>query len=467
MPDPAGETGRVDLTVFRELLAPAGRRLLRAATEAYDPKDAVALATRLRRDHPAELVAAALSQAELRRRAAAKFGPDAAVMYFTRDGLEQATTAPVAAHRARRLVSGGAFPATAHSLGAADDRVRTVVDLCCGIGGDLLALARAGLDATGVDRDPLTAAIARANLDALGLSATVEVADVETYDRGRFDAAVADPARRNARGRTFSPEDYSPPWSFVLDVLTGDACVKTAPGIPHALVPDEVEAEWVGDRGEVKEAALWSGRFRTGVRRRATVLVPGGTDAEPAPEAGAQAGGGPGAESRTSVDAHDQGADRSEVTGAGPAGSGPTAVTITDADDPGEVPVREPGAYLYEPDGAVIRAGLVTAVAALLEGGMPHPQIAYVTSDRLVPTPLATAYRVLEVFPYDLKLLRKALRARRVGTLTVKKRGLDVDPEAVRRRLLGKGDGTATLVCTRTESRAVALLVEPVPAARG
>lgn len=392
----------LDLATFEALLRPEGQELLELAGASYTGAgDAVALATRLRKTYPAELVAAALTQAELRGRAAAKFGSDAAAMYFTRDGLEQATTAAVAAHRAGRIGRAGG----------------QVADLCCGIGGDLIGLARAGVDATGVDRDPLTAAIARANVAVLGLghAGSVELADVETYDRAQYAGVLLDPARRNARGRTFDPADYSPPWSFVLDVLTGDACVKTAPGLPHALVPPGVEAEWVSERGEVKEAALWSGRYTTGTVRRATVLSP----------------------------------------------RLPAGATLTEADDPGEADVREPQAYLYEPDGAVIRAGLVTAVAPLVDGGMLHPKIAYLTSDRLTSTPFATAYRVLEAFPYDLRLLKSTMRERQVGTLTIKRRGLDIDPVKVRKQLIARGPNTAVLVCTRTEHRALALLVEP------
>ncbi|GAB3414798.1 class I SAM-dependent methyltransferase [Flindersiella endophytica] len=401
----------LDLATFEALLRPEGQELLELAHASYTgASDAVAVATRLRKTYPAELVAAALTQVELRGRAAAKFGADSAAMYFTRDGMEQATTAAVAAHRAERIGRVGRVGRVGRLGGG------SVADLCCGIGGDLLGLARAGIEATGVDRDPLTAAIARANLSALGLArpgkVAVEVADVETHDRSPYDGVVVDPARRNARGRTFDPDDYSPPWSFVLDVLAGDACVKTAPGLPHALVPPGVEAEWVSERGEVKEAALWSGRYATGARRRATVL--------------------------------------------------PADATLTEADDPGEADVREPQTYLYEPDGAVIRAGLVTAVAPLIDGGMLHPKIAYLTSDRLTATPFATAYRVLDVFPYDLKLLKRELRARQVGTLTIKRRGLDLDPVKLRKQLIARGPATATLVITRTEQRTLALLVDPV-----
>lgn len=158
----------MDLEVFRALRGPAGQGLLAEAEAAYDERAAIALATRLRRDHPADLVAAALTQVALRRRARTKFGADADRMFFTRDGLEQATTAGVAAYRAGRIAAvlgaGGGSPDQAAAA--------RVADLCCGIGGDLLALARAGLAVTGFDRDPLTAEIARANLATL---ATLDV----------------------------------------------------------------------------------------------------------------------------------------------------------------------------------------------------------------------------------------------------------------------------------------------------
>jgi predicted RNA methylase len=426
----------VDLQAFRDLLSPAGRDLLAEACTAYDERTAVAVGTRLRRRHRADLVAAAMTQAALRRRGRAKWGADADRMFFTRDGLEQATTGQVADYRARRLAVTDAEPGSPVAAppggpGSApgrdplgDTRVADLTrigDLCCGVGGDLIALARAGHRVTGFDADPLTAELARANLAELGLAdaADVEVADVQKVDRSAYAGVVADPARRSRHGRIFDPADYSPPWSFVEELLEGTACVKTAPIIPHRLVPDGVEAEWISAGGEVKEAALWSGRFRSGdgARRRATVL--------------------------------------------------PAGASLTDADDPGAARVTAPLAYLYEPDGAVIRAGLVTAVAPLVDGALLHPKIAYLTSDRIVPTPFASSYRVVAVLPYDVKVLRRALREREIGTLTVKKRGIDVDPHVLRRRLGVRGPAAGTLVVTRTEQGTLALLVDPVDHASG
>ncbi|ABL83148.1 MULTISPECIES: class I SAM-dependent methyltransferase [unclassified Nocardioides] len=387
----------MDLEAFGWLLTADGARLLEAAAAVVEAgEDPLAAQTRLRRGAEPAQVAAALTQATLRVRAREKFGELADRMYFTPDGLEQATRHRVATHRASRLVAASAA---------------TLVDLGCGIGGDLLAAARAGLTAAGVDLDPVRVAVARANLDALGLPGAVQLADATTLDTSPFDVAFADPARRTARGRTFDVDGWTPPWPFVERLLARDSCVKVAPGIPHELVPEGVEAEWVSDHGEVKEAALWSGRLAT-TARRATVIGEGGL------------------------------------------------ATLTDEDDPG-APVGPVGAFLYEPDGAVIRAGLVTAVAAGVGGRLVDEHIAYVASDASYRTPFARGYQVLEELPYREKALRAALRERRIGRLTIKKRGVDVVPDQLRKRLDLAGDEEGTIVLTRVAGHGTALLVQP------
>ena len=382
------------------LQTPEGGRLLVHAAQAWadHPGDPVRVASVVRRLEPdAEKAAAATTQARLRERAVAKFGDAAPLMFFTPDALEQATRSRVADHRAARLAA--AIPEG------------SVIDLGCGIGGDLLAFARAGLVAAGVDQDPVRVAMARANLAALGLPGAVQVGDATTVDPSGFGAAFADPARRSGRGRVFDVDGWTPPWPWVLDLLRRRALVKVAPGIGHALVPPGVEAEWVSDGGEVKEAVLWSPDLST-TDRRATVIGEGGL------------------------------------------------ATLTQEDDPG-AEVRAVGDYLYEPDGAVIRAGLVTAVAAGVGGGLLDPHIAYVTGDAPFRTPFARGYRVVEHLPYREKQLRAALHERGVGRLTIKKRGVQVVPEELRKRLALKGDAEATLVMTRVAGQGTALLVEP------
>lgn len=397
----------MDLDTFRWLLSEPGQRLLVAATEAYVEADADPMAASdavHRLDADPDHAAAALTQVSLRARAVAKLGADATRMYFTPEALEQATRARVATHRASRL-------ATA--------RPGSVVDLGCGIGSDLIAFSRAGLTAAGVDLDPLRAALAEANLAALGLPGAVAVADATQIELSGFGAVFADPARRSGRGRTWEPEAWAPPWAFVAGLIAQPApaqrVVKAAPGIPHALLPDGIEAEWVSDGGDVTEVALWS-PYLASCARRATVLGRGGL------------------------------------------------ASLTEEDDPYDGqprPVRDLGSYLYEPDGAVIRAGLVTALAAGVDGGLLDAHIAYVTSDASFRTPFAQGYRVLETLPYREKQLRQALRQRGVGTLTIKKRGVQVSPEALRSRLALRGDDAATLVLTRVAGVGTAILVAP------
>ena len=215
----------VDLDAFRWLLTDEGQQLLVRAAEA--PEDPLRAQAVLRKGASPEHAAAALTQVTLRRRAVGKFGDLAGRMYFTPDGLEQATRLSVATHRAARLRAASAA---------------SVIDLGCGIGGDLVATARAGITSAGVDLDPLRVEVARANLDGLGLEGAVSVADATLLDTSPFAVAFADPARRTGRGRTFDVDDWTPPWSFVESLFRRDSCVKVAPGIPHALVPDGVEA---------------------------------------------------------------------------------------------------------------------------------------------------------------------------------------------------------------------------------
>ncbi|MDH6698795.1 methyltransferase domain-containing protein [Streptomyces griseoviridis] len=381
------------------LLTPEGRALL-DEVRGTAPADELAVATRLRRTHPAGLVSAALGQARLRQRAAAKFGDeDAGRMFFTPNGVEQSTRARVAAYRAGRLKALG---------------VTSLADLCCGIGGDAIALARAGIRVLAVDRDPLTAAVARANAEALGLAGLIEVreADVTEVDTAGFDAVFVDPARRGGRGRIFDPEAYSPPLSWAVEAARAAplAALKVAPGIPHEAVPGEAEAEWISDGGDVKEAVLWFGTDPGAVR---ATLLPG-----------------------------------------------PRTLLGRGLPDP---EVRPVGRWLYEPDGAVVRSHLVAEVAADLDGGLLDPTIAYITADEHRATPYATAYEITDQLPFNLKRLKALLRERRVGTLTVKKRGSAVEPEELRRKVKPQGPHAATVFLTRVAGAPTMLIGAPAP----
>jgi SAM-dependent methyltransferase len=297
--------------------------------------------------------------------------------------------------------------------------VRSVADLCCGIGGDAIAFARAGIRVLAVDRDPLTAAVARANADALGLADLIEVreADVTEVDTAGYDAVFVDPARRSPkRGRSFDPEAYSPPLSWAVSAALEAplGVLKIAPGIPHEAIPAEAEAEWISDGGDVKEAVLWFRPNGTPGARRAMLL---------------------------------------------PSEAGIRASPDTMLPDPS---VRPVGRYLYEPDGAVIRAHLVAEVAADLDGGLIDPTIAYITADEHHVTPYATAYEITDRLPFNVKKLKALLREREVGVLTVKKRGSAVEPEELRRKVKPQGPNSATVFLTRVAGAPTMLIGHPV-----
>jgi hypothetical protein len=393
----------VDLEALATLLTPQGWALLESLP-AYRESEAIAVGERLRRDgHPASLVAAALTQARLRTRAQAKFGPFAAGMLFTPEGLEQATRLSVAARHAQRFSSAG---------------IARVADLGCGIGSDSMALATFDREVVAVDLNDVTAAVATVNLRHWP-EAEVRCEDATATDLSGVGGAFVDPARRGADGRRLlDPRAGSPPLQFVYDLAQRLPAVglKTAPGIPHHLVPDGAEAQWVSVNGDVVEAGLWFGlTAREGIRRAALVLP---------------------AEDDTST----------------------LPVEVTDVGLP-EPEVGPIGAVLYEPDGAVIRAGLVGQVAALVGGRLIDRTIAYVTADHVVRTPLATAYAVEDVFGFQLKTLRTWLRDRGIGKLTIKKRGTAVEPDQLRRQLRLSGTREATIVLTRVAGRQSVLSV--------
>jgi SAM-dependent methyltransferase len=382
------------------LASPIGRELLaRLARLDVTPETELRVGSALRRDYPTELVTAALGQHELRLRAHPKF-TRAQQMYFTRVGLEQATAEVIAQHRATRFA----------------DAVR-VADLCCGIGGDLIALA-AGRKVVAVDRDPLHLRMATLNADAYGVGAAVTAvhADVRDVDLSGVDAVFVDPARR-AQGHRLRTGDSEPPlsWSTGLVDRVESVGIKAAPGIARDAVPTGWEVEFIADRRDLKEAALWSPALAAGTSR-ATILPEGD-------------------------------------------------VLLPLSGD--EVEHRDPGEFLLDPNPAVTRAGLVEDLARSLGAWKIDPQIAFLSSDRPLCTPFARTLQVLDSGPWDQKALRPRLRALDIGSVDIRRRGLAGDVEDLHRQLKLRGTRRATLVMTRVDDRPWALICAPTSHSAG
>ena len=328
-------------------------------------------------------------------------------MLFTEAGLEQATHLKVAALHAGRFASAG---------------LHRVADLGCGIGGDAMAMAALDLAVTAVDSDEVAAALASFNLAPFP---HVRVAhdDAESMNLQEYDAIFLDPARRtaghNGTRRLTSASEYSPSLEFAFGLADRlPVGVKLGPGLDRGLIPDSAEAQWICVDGQVVETGLWFGSLaRPGVKRAALVLNSRGLNNSGAAE-------------------------------------------LTAAFDSADAETGPLGQYLYEPNGAVIRARLIGDLARSLQARMVSDSIAYLTSDNPVDSPFAVGFRVLESFPLDERMLKKELRTRDVGVLEVKKRGVDVDPAAFRHRMSPRGQASATLVLTRVAGRHAALLVE-------
>lgn len=436
-------------SLLEPLLTPEGWELLNSLPP-YEEAESFALNQQLRKQgHSPALVAATLTQASLRSEAQAKFGDFAARMLFTRDGLQQATRLHVAARHAQRFREAGLTHAA---------------DLGCGLGGDAMALASLGMKVIAVEADETTAAAATMNLLAFP-EADVVHTTAETFmeQHGPLPEGWGlwlDPARRDAgRGhsgsgsaaRLWDPESFSPPLSFVRALAqTGlPMGVKLGPGIPHGLIPEDCEAEWVSDGGDVVEVVLWFNALArrspggTVIRRAATVLR-------------AEEG------RRRSVELTSPSGWRAAV------GKSPETGDIATA-------ARQPnvGEVLYEPDGAIIRAGLVEDLAESFGGRLLDEHIAYFTADREYDgelAPLARSYRIRQVMDFSVKTLRRWAQDEGVTSLEIKKRGVDVVPEQLRRQILGgkagKKAGRApvprTLVLVRVGDERLAAVVDPL-----
>jgi len=378
----------MDAALATWLVSADARPVLDEASSFSDPSDLRA-GELLRRHCEPDQAAAALNQVALRRRAVAKFGPDAAGLFFTADGLEQATRAGAAAWRAERFAAAG---------------VNEVVDVACGLGADARAFADAGLRVTGIEADPVTAVFAQANLGERGRVVCGRAEDIVAGLLAPGVGVFVDPARRTARGRSWQVRDLSPSWEFCLGLLEGRmGCVKAAPGLDRTLIPTNLQACWVSDHGDLVELSLWNGVDDGG---HVAVLLPSGKRMEVGPDAAA--------------------------------------------------PVGDVGAYLLEPDPALIRSGAVDTLAARLGAWRLAPGIAYLSANVIAatsetaPTDFARVFEVSDVLAYNEKTLRAWIRRDQIGILEIKARGVDVDPATLRRRLKPSGPNAATLILTPT-----------------
>ena len=394
----------MDLPAFRELLTPTGQAAL-AAAAASEPTEAGYLAAfeKLRKQHPPALAKVAIETVLLRAKARAKFAL-ADRMYFTREALEQASSEAVASYRAARFAP---FP--------------TVLDLCCGIGADALALAAAGCRVEAIDSDPLRLAMAEENARACGLADRVRfhLGDVLSMPLPSADAAFVDPSRREADRRFLDPDRYQPPLGEVVARLPSGSplAAKIAPGVARGdLERFDAGAEFISAGGELKECVLWFGPLAT-ARWKATVL--------PGPH------------------------------------------TLQSSQPEPQPPLAEIGEYVFDPNPAVIRADLLGLLAEELAAAPLEPGVAMLSGPSAAESPFADCYRVEHMGPLQISRLREHLRSRNVGRVTILKRAVSIDVNGVTRKLNLAGRGHRYLILTRAGGQTVAIVAEVHKGVRG
>lgn len=387
---------------MRLLLKPETLELIDSLANA-NLNDELKLVAKLRQHHDPETVAIALTQAKLRIKAETKFGPFAKNMLFTKAGLEQATRLSVAAQKAKRF---------------RDASIATVADLGCGLGADAMAMAGLGIRVTAIEQDEPTAALTSFNISSFGIK--VINADAEDYDISNFDGLYFDPARRELTGsqlkhRRLSPADYSPNLNWVISqAKLKPSAIKVAPGFDHELIPDDFEAQWVSDGGDLVELMLYSNQLRNSTRS-ALLLTPKGNQLY------------------QSLEIY-----------------------------PPRPHTRELGQYLYEPDNALIRSSLMGPFAIEHDLGLISTDIAYLTGSEKLQTPWLRGFEITEVLPLDESKIKKRARELEIGILEIKKRGVDIDPAIFRKKLALKGPNAASLVLTKLNGARVAILANPI-----
>ncbi len=384
----------MDLEAIRFLRSTAGRAALQAVAADPPADDRVLSVLTDLRRRMEPHLAAAVVETVQARLRARSKFSRADEMLFDREGLEQSTSEAVARVRAGRFAAAGA---------------ELILDVGCGVGGDAAALAAVAVVA-GIDSDATRVALATHNVSVYGGLFHGVVGDAaRPCWRRRPEAVFIDPARRAGSRRTFRPEDHRPSLSEAIEIATEAriGAIKAAPGIEHALIPSAAEAEFVSLGGELKECVLWFGTGRRGTRTSATLVGVG---------------------------------------------------RFSPSANPGQVPTALPGSVLYEPDPAVIRAGLVRHLAAELGAWMIDDRIAYVSLDHVPSSPFGRAYLVESVMPFSLKRLRSHLRSLDVGSVTIKKRGSAIEPETLRRRLQLEGSRHRVVVLTRIGEDPVAII---------
>ncbi|HWL08179.1 MAG TPA: hypothetical protein VNQ76_07240 [Planctomicrobium sp.] len=357
------------------------------------------LQTRLREQFPPELVRAALTQAELRHRARDRFSL-AMEMWFDRFELEQATPELAARHKAERFSTTG----------------QTVLDLFCGFGSNAIGLAQAGLTVTAVETTPEAGLRIELNAGIYGVRDRVDVRISDDPLSLAADGLIhIQPRRSAAKQRSVKLEEHVPSLeqlqALIQSGASGAITLSSASNFGGKF--NDCELELISVNGDCREAVVWFGELRKEHAMQATLLPSGWTLSGNPWEAFGQVG-----------------------------------------------PL---GAYLYDPDPAIVRAGLVDVLSEHLQINRLDAAEEYFTSDERLFSPAVTTYEVLADLPNNDRDIRNYVREHVTGDVEIRCRHVPVDASAIRRKLpvTGKsrsGETKTTLFFARLDGKTRAII---------
>ncbi|MBN1618470.1 methyltransferase domain-containing protein [Candidatus Dojkabacteria bacterium] len=355
------------------LTSPKGTELITVIDESLvDTKNELCLISKLSKKYESKYIGAAMDLVLNRKLGIKKF-TKAQRMFFTKDALEQSSNEQISFYRAGKFKN-----------------LSKVCDLGCGIGSDTIQLARY-CKVVAVDKDPIRLKMAELNAEVYGVRENIEFINMDFTSEAvpDCDAIFIDPSRRIGDRRVFSIFDYEPSLDIVKDLMkkTINVCVKASPGISFEGLNQlgSCSVEIVSLNGECKEAILWFGGFKKYYKFKATLL--------------------------------------------------PFQKFVNDRWLVSRPEISVPQKFIYEPDCSINRAHLVDQVATRYKLNKLNHSIAYLTSNSDINEVFFEKFEVIDHFPFEESYLRKYLKDNGIGIVEIKKRGVPMEVDEVRKKL--------------------------------
>lgn len=335
-------------------------------------------------NNPKKPIKEMLSQIRLQKKNLAKI-PISKELLFTEQGAQQASSWKLAQYHANKF-----------------EAYNIIADLCCGIGVDLISIAKGKEQVYAIDLDADTLKLAEYNCKYQSLkNINFQLDKAENFNQ-KVDAIFIDPDRRPGRNRRIAPEEYSPPFSKIMELrnIYNNIAVKLSPALNYKRLnlPIDSTLEFVSENGTLKEILLCMGDLATKNCERKAILLP-------------------------------------------------TNLTLQNSN--AKTKITEIKKYLFEPDPAIIRARLVQELGCKIGFNLIDSKLALLTGSHILQSDFGKIFEVEEIMKFDLKKVRKYVRENEIGELIIKTRGFPESVERFRKKIKLKGEKSVVMFILR------------------